>query len=95
MHKTSNMKLAIDSLLVGVLLVVSATGVGIALMAYIRARTEKLLVLTTALSLFFVKSFILALALFWSPAGSVTDGNYLLAFDIGVVLLIITAGFWK
>ncbi|MGM0509980.1 MAG: hypothetical protein ACQESD_02495 [Thermoplasmatota archaeon] len=89
------MKLAIDSLLIGVLLIVSATGTGIALMAYLRARTKKLLTLTTALSLFFGKSVILALALFWSQAKPLTDGNYLLAFDVAVVLMILFAGFWE
>ncbi len=89
------MKLAIDSLLIGVLLIVSATGTGIAMLAYLRARTKKLLILTTALSLFFVKSAVLALALFWSPAKPLTDGNYLLAFDVIVVLMILLAGFWE
>ena len=89
------MKLAIDSLLIGVLLIVSASGVGIALMAYLRARTKSLLILTTSLTIFLIKSVVLALALFWSPAKPLTDGNYLLAFDVCVVVMILLAGFWE
>lgn len=89
------MKLAIDSLLLGIMLVLAAMGFILSFIAYWRSRQRRLLFVSSALLLLLIKSILLISSLFWSTLGFLSDSNYHVSFDIAVVILIILAGLWE
>ncbi|MFO7991347.1 MAG: hypothetical protein R6U61_03515 [Thermoplasmata archaeon] len=87
------MKLALDSLLLGVMLVSAAAGFIITFLAYWRVRSKRLLSLWAVMMVFLIKSVILLIPLFISDMDYLSQGNYTVVFDIVIIALILLSGF--
>lgn len=82
------MKLALDSLLLGLMLISAIMGFALSLLAYLRGRTKKLLAVVSVFSIFLVKGVLLSAALFLNELQSL-EGGYTLIFDIGVMAVLL------
>lgn len=87
------MKLALDSLLLGVLLVSSVVGFIITFLAYWRVRSKRLLLLWAVMVVFVVKSIVLVLPVALSSMDFLSQGNHTVIFDIVIIALILLSGF--
>ncbi len=85
-----------DSLVLGVLLVTALSAFVISFLAYLRARTTKLLLVSTAMLMFVLKASLMIFGMVYNGSFSYMDDNGLyLLFDIGVVALIMLSGLWE
>ncbi len=89
------MSWALDSLVLGVLLVLALSGVIILALAYLRVRTKRLLFLTIAMLFFLVKAALLLTSLYVDSLGFMAEGHYHVLFDVGVVVLLMISGLWE
>ncbi len=90
------MRWATDSLVIGVLMVTALAAFLMSLLAYLRGRTKRLLLISIALLIFVVKASIMITVTIFDGTFSYMDhsGLYLL-FDIAVVALIMLSGIWE
>lgn len=89
------MKIALDSLMLGIMMVLAAGGFILSFTAYWRSGQRRLLFVSTALLVLLIKSALLVSSLFWTPLEFLSDSNYHVSFDIAVIVLIISAGIWE
>ncbi len=85
-----------DSLVLGVLMVTALSAFAISFLAYLRARTTKLLLVTIAILMFVLKASLMVASMVYNGSFSYIDDNGLyLLFDIAVVALIMLSGLWE
>ncbi len=89
------MSWAMDSLVLGVLLVLASSGAIIFALAYLRVRTKRLLLLTIAILLFVAKAVLLLAGLYVDSLEFIGEGHYHMLFDVGVVALLMISGLWE
>ena len=88
------MRWATDSLILGIFMVTAITALVLSLMAYMRARTRKLLLLSTAILVFVAKGCLILVETFLGGSLNPFGGSYLL-FDVAAISLIVLSGLWE
>ncbi len=87
------MNLALDSLLLGIMVVTAATGLLFTLLAYLSSRSKRVLILLSVFSMFLVKGILLVI----SDLSDLLDLSRLppavLVIDIVVMGMLILSGF--
>ncbi len=87
------MNLALDSLLLGMMVVIAATGLLFTLLAYLSSRSKRVLILLSVFSMFLVKGILLVI----SDLSDLLDLSRLppavLVIDIVVMGMLILSGF--
>lgn len=89
------MKIALGTLILGILLIMAAFGLAVSLLSYLRIRTRKMMFVSLVFSVFLAKSVLLVISLFWEPLAFLNESQYPIFFDISVIVLILLAGLWK
>ncbi len=77
-------------------MVTALSAFAISFLAYLRARTTKLLLVTIAILMFVLKASLMVASMVYNGSFSYIDDNGLyLLFDIAVVALIMLSGLWE
>ncbi len=87
------MKLALDSLLLGIMMVMAVTGLLLSFLAFLNSRSKRLIILLSVFSLFLIKGFLFAISN-WSEILMFTNPPYsILVIDILLIGILIISGF--
>ncbi|MFW6141053.1 MAG: hypothetical protein ACOC53_00660 [Candidatus Saliniplasma sp.] len=82
------MKIALGSLLLGILLVLASLGTVMSLISYIQLRTSKVLAIMLVFCVFLVKSSVMTVSRLWYPILSDPVDPIVLIFDICVLAVL-------
>ena len=89
------MNIALDSLLLGIIIVLSATGTIISLISYFQVRSRELLAAMSVFLIFLIKGIVIVVSRFWYNILSEAVDPIILAFDICVLAVLILYSFME
>lgn len=89
------MKIALGTLLLGILLVLAAVGLTVSLVSYLRVRTRKMAFISIVFTLFLAKSILMVISLFWPLLAFLNQNQFPVVFDIAVIVCLLIAGLWE
>jgi len=87
------MNIAFDSVLLGILLVLSILGTITSTISYFQLRTRKVMAITILFSIFLIKSSVMAVSRLWYPIISNSIDPIILVLDICILAALFLYGF--
>ncbi|MFO7792897.1 MAG: hypothetical protein R6W73_07980 [Candidatus Saliniplasma sp.] len=89
------MKIALSSLLLGIVVVLSATGTFISLVSYLQIRTRKVFAILLVFLIFLLKSSVMVISQLWHPILSDTADPLVLILDVIILAVLLLFSFME